>query len=116
MRSEIVGQPSHNERAAREDASSDQEGSTILDHVVVARDKHDVSTHSDRASDQHEGASHAVLVGKICDKKHAEEGSNVWWHSQKLCVNCLVSQALNDRRQEQRVRIDRCDDREEVQR
>lgn len=116
VRSKIVGQPSHDEWTAREDTSSNQESTTILNHVVVARDKHDVSTHGDSASSQHEGASHAILVGKICNEKHTEEGSTVWRHSQELCVYGLVSQALNDRWQEQRVRIDRCDNSEEVQR
>lgn len=116
MRSEIVGQPSHDERTARENTSSNQESAAILDHVVVAGDEHNVSTHGDSTSGQHEGTSHAVLVGKICDKKHTEKCSEVWRYSQKLCVYCLISQALNDRWQEQRVRVDRCDNGEEVQR
>jgi hypothetical protein len=114
--SEVVGQPSHDERTAREDTSSDQESTTILNHVVIAGDEHDVSTHSDCASNQHEGASHTVLVGKICNEKHTTECSDVWRYSQELCVYCLVSQALDDRWQEQRVRVDGRDDGEEVQR
>jgi hypothetical protein len=68
VRGEIVGQPSHNERTTREDTSSDQESTTILDRVMVAGNEHDISSHSDSASDQHEGASHAILVGKVCDE------------------------------------------------
>jgi hypothetical protein len=116
VRSEVVGQPPHNERTARENTSSDQESTTILNHVVVARDEHNVSTYGDSASNQHEGASHAILVRKVSDKKHTQECSNVWRDSQKLCVYCLVSQALDDGRQKQRVRIDRCNNGEEVQR
>lgn len=96
VRSEIVGQPSHDERTAWEDTSSDQESTAILNHVVVARDEHDISPNGNSASSQHEGASHTIPVGQICNEKHAEEGSNVWRDCQKLCVYCLVSQALDN--------------------
>jgi hypothetical protein len=66
--SEVIGQPSHHERTAWEDTSSDQESTTILDRVVVAGDEHDISSNGDGASDQHEGTSHAILVGKICNE------------------------------------------------
>jgi hypothetical protein len=116
VRSEVVGQPSHDERTAREDTSSDQESTTILDRVVVAGDEHDISTYSHSASGQHKGASHAVLVGKVRNEKHTQERTSVWRYSQKLCVYSFVSQALDNRWQEQRVRIDGCDNGEEVQR
>jgi hypothetical protein len=66
--SEVIGQPSHDERTAREDTSSNQESTTVLNRVVVAGDEHDITSHSDSASDQHEGASHAVLVREVCDE------------------------------------------------
>lgn len=68
VRSEVVGQPSHDKRTAREDTSSNQESTTVLNRVVVAGDEHDITSHSDSASDQHEGASHAVLVREVCDE------------------------------------------------
>lgn len=91
MRREVVSQPAHDERGAREDAGGDEEGATVLDRVAVCADEHDVAGDGDGGADEHEGAAHFVAVGCPAGEEDGTGGDKIGGNSEKLGVDSFVA-------------------------
>lgn len=79
MRREIVRQPCHDERTAREDAACDEECARVLNSLCRCGDEHNVADDGDAAAEEHENPALLCAVGKVAGEKDGEEAGHVGW-------------------------------------
>lgn len=114
MRRQVIAQPREDQRRAWEDASCDEEGSAIPHTRCFGRELHDVADRSERKTSCDERAAHLDAVADPRRHQHYEECEEVGRHGEQLSRYALVSEASDDGREEERVRVDRDEDEEEV--
>lgn len=115
MRSKIIRKPSHDERRAWKDASTNEERATVLCPFVRCGDEHDVSDHSNCQTTQHKDTTPLETVtGPACNE-NSEEATHVWRHGQELCNDIVEAKSADDGRQEEAIAVDRGDEQEEVE-
>jgi hypothetical protein len=114
MRCQVVTQPGEDQRRAREDASCDEEGAAIPHSRCFGRELHDVADRSEGETGCDERTAHLDAVADPRRHQHNEKGEEVRRYGEQLSCDALVSEASDDGRKEERVRVDWDKDEEEV--